>query len=79
MKRIRSILKKNYKLLIAFLLGLIVSGTTVYAAILHNSNEVSYNNRTSGLSSTTVQDAIDEINNVCNSRCPEGYTCTPIQ
>ena len=44
---------KNIKIAIAFILGVIVSGITVYALSL-DSKDVSYNN-------TTVKDAIDDL------------------
>ena len=57
------IIKNNLKVIVAFILGLIISGTGVYAAtILFQANEVSYNNTSSGLTSTTVQGALDELN-----------------
>lgn len=55
------VLLKN-KIIIAFILGLIISGSGVYAAtILYNSNQVGYDNASSGFASTNVQDAIDEL------------------
>lgn len=62
MKKIKKILKNNFKLIIAFIVGLLISWTSVYAAtILFNSNEVSYNNSSSGLQAGNVQDALDEL------------------
>lgn len=63
MKRIKNIIKNNIKLVIGLIIGIIVSGTGVYAAtILLASNQVGYDNTTSGLTSTNVQDALDELN-----------------
>ncbi len=62
MKKVKKFLLGNIKTVVAFILGLIISGTTVYAAtILFNSNQVGYDNTSSDLSSTNVQDAIDEL------------------
>ena len=59
-------LKKN---LIGFVVGAIVfSGIGVYAAITFPSNEVSYDNKASGLKSTNVKDAIDELYSACTSK-----------
>ena len=58
-------IKKNYKLLIACILGLILSGTGVYAVTYINAENVSYTNTSSGLSSTNLQDALDEAYNKC--------------
>lgn len=56
------------KLLIGIVIGTIISGGSVYAAtILFASNQVSYNNSSSGLSSTNVQAALDELNTKVNA------------
>lgn len=57
MKKVRN----NLKVVIAFVIGIIITGGTVYAANLLAS-EVTYDNTTSGLTSTTVQGALDELN-----------------
>ena len=55
---------KSY--LIGLILGIVVSGTIgVIAATYFPSNDVTYNNSASGLSSTDVQGAIDELYGVC--------------
>ena len=62
MKKIKKFILGNIKTVVAFILGIIISGTTVYAAtILFASNEVSYDNTSSGMSATNVQGAIDEL------------------
>ena len=62
MKKITDFIKINYKaLIVGFIVGLIVVGTTAYAAILYQSSEVGYDNTISGLSSQNVQDALDEL------------------
>ena len=44
----------------------------MYAAVTFPSNEVSYDNTESGLSSTDVQGAIDELYGVCTAEPPAG-------
>lgn len=62
MKKIKEIFKNNLKIVIAFILGIIISGTTVYAAtIIYNANQVGFNNSNTSLSSTDVQGALDEL------------------
>ena len=56
----RSLLK-NYKLVMAFILGLIVASGGVYAATTIAGSNITYSNTESGLSSTNVQGAIDEL------------------
>ena len=61
-------IKKEYikTNLIGFIIaGIIVSGGFVFAAVTFPSNEVSYSNGTSGLKSTDVQGAIDELYETC--------------
>ena len=57
-----NIFKKNYKILIGVLIGIIISVGGTYAATAISGSIVTYSNTDSGLSSTTVQDAIDELN-----------------
>lgn len=56
-----NILKNNYKYIIIFIIsGIIVSSFSAYAVSTINSKNVVYYN-TTGMESTNVQDAIDEI------------------
>ena len=58
--------KKN---LIGFILGILSAGAvSVIAATYFPSNDVTYDNGTSGLSSTNVQGAIDELYGVCTAK-----------
>ena len=59
---------QNYKILIGLLLGILISATGVYAATIGASKDVYYNNTTSKLSSTNVQDALDEVYTKTNNR-----------
>ena len=54
---------KNY--LIGFIIsGIIFTGISVYA-LTFSSDDVSYDNKTSGLQATNVKAAIDEIYKLC--------------
>ena len=57
--------KKTTTFLVGMNLGIILAAGTASAAILYQSSQVSYSNSSSGLSSTTVQGAIDELANEC--------------
>lgn len=67
----------HYKLLIGIIIGVLLSGTFVYGATTYASNMVYYNNSTSTLLSSDVQNAIDELSAKYNSisDCPSGYAC----
>ena len=65
MKKISKFIKGNYKFLIVVIVGLLLSGTGVYAANTIYSKNVTYDNSSSGLSATNVQDALDETYNKC--------------
>ena len=56
-----NIFKKNYKFLIGLVVGLGISIGGVYAATAIAGSGVTYSNSSSGLTSTTVQGAIDEL------------------
>ena len=60
---------------IGLIVGIVVSGTiSVIAATCFPSNDVTYDNTESGLSSTNVQGAIDELYGVCTAEPPAGET-----
>ena len=64
----------NGKILVGIILGILLSLVGVKAASnTEKGTNLLYNNSKSGLSSTNVQDAIDEVYN--NSFCPSGYVC----
>ena len=66
MKKIKEFSKKY---LIGFILGMLSAGVaSVIAATYFPSNDVTYDNGTSGLSSTNVQGAIDELYGVCTAK-----------
>lgn len=68
MPKKKSYIKTN---IIAFtIIGLLFTGIGVYAAVTFPSNEVSYDNKTSGLKSTNVKGAIDELYTACTSKTP---------
>ena len=60
---------------IGLIVGIVVSGTiSVIAATYFPSNDVTYDNTESGLSSTNVQGAIDELYGVCTAEPSAGET-----
>lgn len=59
--RIKKIIKNNLKVLVGMIIGTMVTGTGVYAATVINASDVSYSNASSGMTSTNVQGAIDEL------------------
>ena len=63
MKKIKEILKNCIFGII--LSALICGGISVYAITYFPSNQTTYDNSTSGMISTNVQDAIDELYSVC--------------
>ena len=69
-EKTKEFLKKN---LIGFILGFVSVGiVVVYAETYFPSNDVTYDNTESGLSSTNVQGAIDELYGVCTAEPPAG-------
>ena len=78
MKKIIKFCKKNWAFLIVFVIGIIVTAaSTFYAAeTIFASSEVSYDNTNSTLTSTNVQDALDELYAKAmqaGGDCPTGY------
>ena len=68
MKKIKIFVKNNIKLLIGILIGISIAGSIgVYAATVIASASVSYDNSTSGLEATNLQDALDETYNKLKS------------
>ena len=56
----KTFFKQNIKFILGIFLGLIISGVGVYALTV-TAGQVAYDNTTSGLTSTNVKDAIDEL------------------
>ena len=54
-------MKERIKVIAAFILGLLLAGTTVYAATIISSINVGYSNENSKLVADNVQEAIDEV------------------
>ena len=72
-KKITGFIARNT---IGFIIGAIVFGTIgVYAATIIAGSQVSYSNASTGLSSTNVQGAIDELYKMAENHCPKGYVC----
>jgi hypothetical protein len=71
MKKIKKLFSENIKTVIAFTLGMLISGGVVYAATTIASSQVSYTPPTgSGLTSTDVQGALDELFTMANNIVP---------
>lgn len=68
-------LKINRKIVIVFILGIVLTGTGVYAVTTIAGNSIIYSNTKSGLKSTDVQGAIDELYEKVKKNCPDGYIC----
>lgn len=54
-------IKKNIKIMVGIIIGIILTGISAYAATIIDSKNVLYDNTTSGLDSTNVQEAINEV------------------
>ena len=64
--KIKQVIKNN---IFGFVLGVLITSTVaVSAATYYNSKDVTYDNKTSGMSSNNVQDAIDELYQIANSK-----------
>jgi hypothetical protein len=70
MKKIKNLFFKNIKSVVAFIIGVIISGGVVYAATLFTATQVTYNNSNSGSQSTTVEGALDELYTMANNIVP---------
>ena len=73
MKKIVNKIKQNAKAIAAFLLGIVLTGGTVYAATVLPSSQVGYDNSTSGLAATDVQGALDELYEKSERNCKPGF------
>ena len=60
------------KIFLCILTALIIGTVSVYAVTYFPSNQVTYDNKTSGLKSSDVQGAIDELYNTCSSAVSSG-------
>lgn len=72
----KKIIRNNLKTIIAFIIGIVIAGTTVYAAnIIFASSDVGYSNVNTGLKDsngnnvTDVQTAIDELYKLAPKKC----------
>ena len=63
-------MKERIKIIVAFIFGVILTGTTVYAATIISSINVGYSNENSKLVATNVQAAIDEVYDKSFSKTP---------
>ena len=83
MDRIKKLLHRNIKLIIALLIFVSIGAGVTYSATtyLYDSNVIGYDNSNSGLTATDVQGALDELYlkiNGTNGNCPSGYLKTQI-
>lgn len=69
----RTNVRKNYKLFIGFIFGLVISGTGVYAVTTISGSEIGYTD-SHNLGVDNVQSAIDKIYEK-SKNCPAGYNC----
>ena len=67
-------IKKLFKsrIFLCILTALLTGTVSVYAVTYFPSNQVTYDNKTSGLKSSDVQGAIDELYNTCSSAAQSG-------
>ncbi len=71
--------KFSRQYLIGFVIGIVVcGGVSVIAATYFPSNDVTYDNKESGLESTNVQGAIDELYKTCTAKPPATDTITDL-
>ncbi len=69
LKKVKNLFKNSKtKFILGLILGIILTGGGVYAATIENSKDVFYDNATSNLSSTNVQDALDELYDKINNK-----------
>ena len=67
--------RKYIKLISGIIIGVLLTATGVYAVTtIGNGSDITYSNTDSKLSSTTAQDALDEIY-ALGHRCPDDHTC----
>ena len=81
------IVKDNIKTILAFILGILITSSSVYTLNQIASANVSYDNTSSKLNATNVKDAIDELNEkvpkVCEKKSGTSlaigseYECNP--
>ena len=74
---IKKFFVKNYKILTGIILGMALTSTTVYAAYCVWAKDVGFASNT-GLASTNVQDAIDELNSKTNTCQPPAPAVTSV-
>ena len=69
--------KQKSKLILLIVLVFLLGVSTTYAVqTLYEASEVGYDNASSGTSHTDVQGALDELYQLSESHCPDGYVCT---
>ena len=61
-------MKQKIQIILAFILGIVVSSGVVYAVTLYQAKEVAYDNTSSDSTSTDVQSALDELYDMINAK-----------
>ena len=69
MKKIKNFFKNNVKVVAAFVIGILISCVSVYAATIIGAGEVSYTNN----SQTSVQSALDQLYTRANTWIDPSY------
>ena len=68
MKGIQKFIKTNIKILLGIIIGVLISGSVVFAAtIVIDASQVTYNNSNTSLTSTNIKDVLDELYTKSNS------------
>ena len=68
MKGIQKFIKTNIKILLGIIIGVLISGSVVFAAtIAIDAAQVTYNNSNTSLTSTNIKDVLDELYTKGNS------------
>ena len=69
----QDVLKNNIKLIIGIFIGILISTVSVYAAGELFASNITYDNTTSGLTSTNVQSALNELGEKVNNWIDPSY------
>ncbi len=72
-------MREKTKLILLIALVFLLGSSTTYAVqTLYEAKEVGYDNTSSGTSNSDVQGALDELYQLSESHCPDGYICTKL-
>lgn len=62
----KNFIKNNLNLVFAFIIGALIAGTSAYATAVMSASDVGYDNTTSGISASNVQEALDQLDQKAN-------------